>query len=205
MKRLLTLLYMAIIVLSATALQPQRGYRGFIDSDNFLGINPGFLTGDGGESTIYTGFTTSHGYQFNNWLYAGAGAGFVYNLSWNKYSYHHDDGRWVIPVFTEVRMDASWGRFTPYFSAQLGANAGDHGGIYFSPMVGYRFNWGRKSAINFGLGATIYSKKIWYYDPILQPDGGFINGPRVNYHGTFVKFTARLGFEFQLPKVRCCR
>lgn len=189
----------AASTISAMALQPQRGYRAFVDWSNYLDLNLGFLGGDPGSSRVFTGFTTSHGYQFNDWLYVGGGAGMEYNLSWKKYGNNDGESRFIVPVFAEARLDARWNRFTPYFSAQLGANLSDHGGIYFSPMVGYRFNWGRKSAINFGLGATIFGRRYSYHEHINSPDGGIVEGPEVHYQGTLVKFTARLGFEFQLP------
>lgn len=198
-RKILSVVLIALCSTSISALQPLKGYRGFVDSDNFLGINPGFLTGDGGPSTIYTGFTTSHGYQFNPWLYVGGGAGFVYNLSWKTHGYHYDDAQYIIPVFAEARFDAKWRRFTPYFSIQLGANVNDHGGIYCTPVIGYRFNWGRKSAVNLGFGATIFGRRMSYYEHVPHPDGGITEGPLVHYQGTFAKFTVRLGFEFQLP------
>lgn len=128
----------------------------------------------------------------------GGGAGYEYNLNWKKY-HHRDESRYVIPVFAEARLDARWNRFTPFFSVRLGANLAEHGGIYFSPTVGYRFNWGRKSAINFGLGVTLYGKWWSYQDYIESPDGGHVLGPETSYRGTVTKFTVSLGYEFQLP------
>lgn len=198
MKRFLFLIATAIISISASALQPQCGYRGFVDWSNYLDIDLGFLVGEGGETKVFTGFTTSHGYQFNNWLFVGGGAGYEYNLNWKKY-HHRDESRYVIPVFAEARLDARWNRFTPFFSVRLGANLAEHGGIYFSPTVGYRFNWGRKSAINFGLGVTLYGKRWSYQDYIEIPDGGLVLAPETSYRGTVTKFTVSLGYEFQLP------
>lgn len=130
-----------------------RGYRSFIDSSNFLDINIGFIVGSPGDSHVSTGFTTSHGYPFNRWLYVGGGTGFVYNLNWKDpgLGNYNTNSRYVIPIFAEVRFDAKWHRFTPYLSTQIGGNVAERGGIYLSPTVGYRFNWVRKSAINFGL------------------------------------------------------
>lgn len=199
MKRIIFLFTLAICAVTASALQPQRGYRGFVDWNNFLDLNFGFIAGDPGDSKVITGFTTSHGYQFNNWLYVGGGVGFMYNLDWKAYNNSYDE-HYVVPVFVEGRLDAKWGRFTPYFSVQLGANVIDGGGIYFAPMVGYRFNWGRRSAINFGLGATLYGRVYKYQDYVPGPNGGLIEGPIEEYRGwPTTKFTARLGFEFQLP------
>ena len=172
------IVFLVVIVCPLTLLakQPERGYRGFVDWDNLLSISFAFISGDGGESRVITGFTTSHGYQFNNWLFVGGGTGFLYNLNWKKGMVNYGDPRMVIPIFAEGRLDAKWGKFTPYFSVQLGGNIAKHGGVYFSPMVGYRFNWGRKTAINLGLGATLvgHNDSEW----------------------PSTKFTARLGFEF---------
>lgn len=201
MKRLLILITVTICTLHLWALQPERGYRGFIDSSNFLDLNFGFLVGSGGDSYVSTGFTTSHGYQFNNWLYVGGGTGFIYNLNWKdlKATNYNDKSRYVIPLFAEVRFDAKWKRFTPYFSTQIGANVAERGGLYFSPTIGYRFNWGRKSAINFGLGVTVYGNTSSYLEHTCLPDGTHTDTQVKSYTGNVATFTARLGFEFQLP------
>lgn len=199
MKRLFLILTIALSAVGAWGVQPERGYRGFIDWSNFLDIDFSFLNGHGGSTTIYTGFTTSHGYQFNPWLYVGGGAGFEYNTNWKNDRNNDGESRFIVPVFAEARLDGKWGRFTPFFSAQLGANVADHGGIYFSPTIGYRFNWGCKSAINLGLGATVFGHRYTSPEHIVLPEGGIIEGPDQHYHGTAVKFTARLGFEFRLP------
>lgn len=181
------------------AVQPTQGYRGFVDSSNYLDLNFGFLVGDGGSSRIYTGGSSTHGYQFNNWLFVGGGVGFEYNLDWKSDRNNDGEHRYVIPLYAEGRLDAKWGKFTPFFSARIGANLADHGGLYFSPTIGYRFNWGRKSAINLGLGISVIGSRYSYYDHILAPGGGLINGDLIYYQGHAVKFTARLGFEFQIP------
>ena len=100
----------------------------------------------------------------------------MYNLNWKKGMANNGDPRMVIPIFAEGRLDATWGKFTPYFSARLGANVAKHGGVYFSPTVGYRFNWDRKTAINLGAGVTLVGHD--------------------EYEWPSTKFTIRLGFEF---------
>lgn len=201
MKRFIIIILLCFGAASAFARQPERGYRGFIDWSNYLDLNLGFIGGDPGSSRIFTGFTTSHGYQLNSWLYVGGGAGFQINLDWKKY--HNNDGEpcFIVPVFAESRLDARWGRFTPYLSVRLGANLSDHGGIYFSPMVGYRFNWGRKTAVNFGLGITLFGRRMPTYSHIPSPDypDSYIPVESGHYQGHFVKFTASLSLDFQLP------
>lgn len=84
MKKLLLLIAaMAVLPFTASALQPQRGYRGFVDWSNSAKFDMGFLSIEnepGDDTEIFTGISTSHGYQFNNWLYVGGGVGFEYNL-----------------------------------------------------------------------------------------------------------------------------
>ena len=180
------------------ATQPVKGYRGFFDWNNYLKFILDICCGDF-ESEVYTGFTTSHGYQFNNWLYVGGGTGFMCNLEWKKFNYPQYEGtRFVIPVFAEGRLDGKWGKFTPYFSVQLGANLTHHVGAYFSPLIGYRFNWGRKIAINLGLGMTLFQtrRNRQTFLPGEEHDPWANKGPIIHTRPNFVKFTVRIGFEF---------
>lgn len=204
MKKILLLIAaMAVLPFTASALQPQRGYRGFVDWSNSAKFDMGFLSIEnepGDDTEIFTGISTSHGYQFNNWLYVGGGAGFEYNLDWKAYENEYDENAcYIIPIFAEGRLDAKWGRFTPYFSARLGANVANHGGVYFSPTVGYRFNWGRSSAINLSLGMTLFGYRSGYPEHIMQPGGGIDLGPTIHYQAHLVRFSLRLGYEFQIP------
>lgn len=202
MKKLIILLFATILTsVNASALQPQKGYRGFFDANMTVVPNIGFIAGNPGDSEVFLGFTTSHGYQFNRWLYVGGGVGLEHNLNWHDNHHNHaTDTRMLIPIFAEARADAKWGRFTPFLSLRLGANAADHGGIYFSPTVGYRFNWGRRSAINLALGMTLFGRRITYPEYIFAPDGGLVpTGNSYSYTGHFAKVAVRIGFEFQLP------
>ena len=116
MKGVLLCMVISLSSLTAYALQPQRGYRAFVDWNNFLDIDFGFLAGEPCDSKIFTGLTTSHGYQFNNWLYVGGGGGFMYNLGWKSYN-RYSDRRFVIPVFAEARLDAKWYLYTILFAS----------------------------------------------------------------------------------------
>lgn len=200
MKKFFLIILAAIMLpLCSWALQPQKGYRGFVDWSNTATLDMGFMfIGDepGDNTEIFTGISTSHGYQFNPWLYVGGGAGLEYNLDWK--AYETGKIKFIIPVFAEGRLDAKWGKFTPYFSARLGANLAEHAGVYFSPMVGYRFNWGRRSAINLGLGMSLFGYRQKYYEHVFLPEGGIVFGDIAHYQATAVKFSLRLGFEFQL-------
>ena len=79
---------------------------------------------------------------------------------------------------------------------RLGYQFGQGGGIYFSPAVGYRFNWGRKVGINLGLGMTLAAYKREIYDITVVPGEIF----DIKYVGTEHPlkpyFSFRVGFDF---------
>lgn len=196
MKRLYIATAFLLCLITTYAIQPQKGYRGFVESSNYLDLDFSFLSGGSGSSRMFTGLNTTHGYQFNNWLFVGGGVGFEYNLDWKSDRNNDGEPHYVIPLYAEGRLDAKWGKFTPYFSARLGGNLADHGGIYFSPTIGYRINWGRKTAINLGLGASIIGMRNSYHEHIMHPEGGITLGDLIYYQGHEAKFTVRVGFEF---------
>lgn len=184
---------MVLTALSAFPRQPQQGYRGFVEWSNSLRSEKfGNLDFAGNiymyrENVFYTGFTTSHGYQINPMFFVGGGLGMekCRNL-----------GDWIVPVFVHGRADFMFGKYTPFGDIRIGANLADGIGVYFSPAIGYRFNWGRKTGINIGLGLTLAGYKAEHYE-------GTFNGPYdydLHYVGTRhhmrACFSFRLGVDF---------
>ncbi len=188
MKRILLLFAIVTLSLGAFARQPQRGYRGFIEWDNNIRREAGLLEGSR-SNYLYTGLSTSHGYQFNPHFFLGAG---VAVQIYNKYY-----TGWILPIYLQARTDQKFGKFTPFGDMRIGYSLTDGGGIYFSPMIGYRFNWGRKLGINVGVGLTV--KQITYdiFD-IGYDDNGYYNiiatGKKGHYCDTFFAF--KVGFDF---------
>ena len=187
MKRILLLFAIAAVSLGAFALQPQRGYRGFVDWDNSIKRVEDF---SGAYYTEYfTGVSTSHGYQFNPNFFLGAG---ISAQIYNKYY-----TEWILPAFIHIRTDQKFGVFTPFGDMRIGYSLTDGGGIYFSPMVGYRFNWGRKLGINVGLGLTV--KQITYdiHDYGYDENGLliFIDTGKKGHHA-FTYFALKVGIDF---------
>lgn len=194
MKRTILLL-LAIIAFAhvSEARQPKRGYRGFLEwsssvrSDNYGVFN---IHGDlimQRESSFYTGLTTSHGYQINPMFFVGAGLGMERCGKLDN---------WVVPIFLQGRIDLKFGKFTPFGDLRLGANLAEGAGIYFSPSIGYRFNWGRKMGVNIGAGLTLAGYKADHYEgTIIGPDSY-----EIQYVGTKQHlrpyFSFRLGIDF---------
>jgi hypothetical protein len=167
--------------------QPERGYRGFVDWDNLAYISIS-LHETGEESKYYPGISTSHGYQFTPHVYLGASVAADYSLTDKRF--------YCVPVFAHFHNDLKLGRFTPYFDARLGYNFLDGGGVYSSLSAGYRINWGRKTAINIGIGAALRGYKEKDYAEWWTPE----NGAQFAYTGKSARHEIlpqlRIGAEF---------
>ena len=144
----------------------QYGYRGFVEFGYTVG------TGDW-EDTNRIEFATSHGYQFNPYIYAGLGAGV---------NYYHEADLVEVPVFADLRADILDNWITPYVDLKIGYTVYDYTGFYMSPTVGCRFDFGNPVALNFGIGYTM--QKMEFSDRY--------STERKNVGG----FSIKLGIEF---------
>lgn len=194
MKRTIFLLLVIIAFAHVSeARQPKRGYRGFLEwsnsvrSDNFGVIDIHGNISMERQGSFYTGFSTSHGYQINPMFFIGAGLGMERCGKLDN---------WVAPIFIQGRVDLKFDKFTPFGDLRLGANVAEGAGIYISPTIGYRFNWGRKMGINLGAGLTLAGYRADHYE-------GTITGPdsyEIQYVGTkrHIRpyFSFRLGIDF---------
>lgn len=92
------------IIRESTALQ--KGYRGFAEGTLIINIKPTIANRCGFN------ISTIHGYQFNRWLYLGAGVGFEGNI-----------GMMAVPVFADFRSYfLNTRRLKPFVELQLGYN-----------------------------------------------------------------------------------
>lgn len=191
---IVAVLLAASVCQTISARQPHSGYRGFIEWSNDMRsdeYSDWWFTGDPAsthrETNYYSGLTTSHGYQINPIWFVGAGLGLEHCRNINNY---------IAPLFIHGRADLKFGNFTPFADLRLGANMAEGIGIYLSPSVGYRFNWGRKMGINLSLGYTLTGYKVQYYE-------GYYTSPE-DYEFSYVGkrslrrsyFSFRLGFDF---------
>ena len=133
---------------SGNELAP-KGYKGFID----LGYTA--AVGDYGLGRVE--LTTSHGYQFNPYLFVGAGTGF---------QYYHEAETFTMPIFADIRANFMRGPIVPFIGFKAGytfaLSEGAGGlGCYFAPSVGVKYVVSPSVALNFTLG---YSAQIINYD-----------------------------------------
>ena len=192
MKRFSFIFLILIFCLPLFAKQPQKGYRGFLDWSN--SIKNYDLPPLGRVTDYYTGVSTTHGYQINSWVFAGVGI---------DYEYYSDAGLHILAPYFDCRSDMKFGKFTPFADVRIGYNYSDglditaeKGGLYFSPSIGYRFNWGWKIGVNVGVGITLKGRKLDVIEIVPLPDNGWWGnkiGEKTNYQ-TFFSF--RVGFDF---------
>ena len=163
MKAIKQLFFIITIFISsntATANEPQKGYRGFVDTNVDFSFNQ---DGYGDNTvTVYYGISTSHGYQINSHFFLGAGL---------MYERHHPISyNWghSFPLYLHARSDWKLGHFPVYGDVRIGGVfLGDYR-LYFSPTVGYRLNLGNKSNLNFGIGMN-FRGYSWTDEKTLHP------------------------------------
>lgn len=102
----------------------------------------------------------------------------------------------MLPFYVNARTDWKFGKFTPFGDVKLGYNLTGGGGVFFSPSIGYRFNWGRKLGINLGVGYTLKGYKSAVYQVIESPDGYQIIEEIGTRNRNQSYFTVRLGIDF---------
>ena len=193
---------MALATLSVAARQPERGYRGFVDwtnrvyhqTDEFAYADKNYTW----SKTYYIpGISTSHGYQFNPWLFAGAGIDFSLSDIGSEHNHNYSFDNIDFSIFGQIRTDLEFGQFTPFADLRLGWNVCADGTVYFSPSLGYRFNWGRKVGINVGLGYTLDAYRSEKAEIAHTPEGWLIYVPTGEYFNwNQSSFTFRVGFDF---------
>ncbi|MDE7409990.1 MAG: hypothetical protein K2N09_08200 [Muribaculaceae bacterium] len=198
MKRIFIL--SAAIVLTALygfSRQPERGYRGFVEwSNRYHHTNTYWNNIHLNYSEFYTGISTSHGYQFNPWLFVGAGIDYEVNHKDIRHLYFSN---YTLSLFVQGRTDLKFGSFTPFADVRIGynANSSEDGNLYFSPSIGYRFDLGRKVGLNVGIGYTLDRSRYEDYFEATTPEGWQIWVPTGIYHPYNKSyFSFRIGIDF---------
>lgn len=177
---------LASVAIGASARQPQRGYRGFFEWSNDYRRDQVWAYGNR-EGFLYTGASTSHGYQICPEAFVGAGLLVEHCTKFDET---------IVAAFVHGRTDLKFGCFTPFGEIRLGYFGNEGGGIYFSPAIGYRFNWGRKAGINIGAGLTLQGYKYILYDVTVSPDGYLTSASIGEGRGTRAYFSFKIGVDF---------
>ena len=153
----------------ADKLGKNHGYKGFVEFGGAVGVG---VNGDGIIS-----FSTSHGYQFNPYVFLGAGIGFDYHFGW---------GIFFMPIYADVRAYVPYSRVSPIFGVKLGYSPVDGQGLYFNPNLGVNVKLKRSLALDFTVGFN------------LQRSGFFITDfyDYIEYDDNIMGVTFKVGLEF---------
>lgn len=174
MKKLLPLLLCALCAVPSFG-QRLNGprYRGFVDGT--------FIKGNDGIYEDFNmqggGFTTTHGFQFNRYIFVGGGVGYYYvnrdpdpgDLFWcpsteHDYAFKKETYN-VVPVYADFRVHMARSRVSPFFDAKVGASISNDVGFFASPSFGLRVGIKDNLGVNITLGYTVMSGLYQeYYD-----------------------------------------
>lgn len=142
------------------------GYRGFLDF--------GYSFGTSDYKSDRLELSTSHGYQFNPYLFIGGGVGI---------HYHTDADLFFMPIFVHARANFLKNDITPFFDFKIGYSVFDGMGFYLSPAIGCSFNMGEgNNRLFFMLGYSMQKAEIEYY--------------RYTENVNLGAFSLKVGFEF---------
>lgn len=129
-----------------------RGYKGFVET--------GYSLGTGDCSVNRFEISTSHGYQFNPYLFLGAGLGI---------SYYDESNLTAIPVFVDFRTNFIKNKITPIAGIKFGYSSGDLEGFYGCIDLGVRFGMSGKKAMTVKLGYTSQNLEVERYSSFYNP------------------------------------
>lgn len=150
------------------------GYRGMVD----IGGGPGFKTAEGGKDAVIE-FSTTHGYQWNPFLFAGAGINVQYRPT----------GEVVFaPIYADLRVYLSDTKAAPFIDFRAGYSFFDEKGTYISPAVGVDFNLNKNLGLYVNAG---YDMIVWNWKVDLPFGFGYESGTR-----RIDAITFRLGMNF---------
>lgn len=203
-RKILSTVILTLVSATLQAAQPEPGYRGFVDLMADFRKPP--LVGAYRIDTWNLGISTTHGWQINPKFFIGAG------FSALKYS---RESRCILPIYLDGRYDMKFGIFTPFAEVRFGYHWDIDGfekyyyhgyqtsdinkGLFFSPSIGYRFNWGRKVGLNVGIGWSLYRQKglDGYIDEVEQNGYKYWDFiPTGWMHYTISYLNLRVGIDF---------
>lgn len=132
---------------SHSNIEYSKGYKGMVEAGYGIGV------GDWGIDRIV--FTTSHGYQFCPYFFAGIGAGV---------NYYHDADAWGVPIFGNLRgsLPINNSRVSPFIDMKIGYTVTDAEGFFFSPSLGARYAISERSGISLSLGYEMQKLDAYY-------------------------------------------
>lgn len=125
-----------------------KGYKGFVET--------GYIFDLSDCSANRFELSTTHGYQFNNYLFVGGGVGI---------HYYTDTDEGSFPIFASFRANFTNNKITPFADIKSGYTVGDVEGAFATIGFGVRFGLAKKKALNLKLEYAYLEKDSYdsYY------------------------------------------
>lgn len=186
---LLTALLLSILGINAQNIS-KNCYRGYVD----VGYSIGIGDYDFGRYEV----NTSHGYQFNPYLFLGAGMGLHFIPSYKTKGMDipldQRESKVDIPLFANIHCNFLKKKVTPFIDVKGGTYVTNNGGLYINASVGCRFALNEKQAINLSVGYSLEKLEFETFDR-------FISHTSMRYTTVPTKYdteaiAVKLGFEF---------
>lgn len=186
---LFLLMFMSI---TSQAQSLQKGYRGIVDAGYCYYIS------QFAPSTIE--IITSHGYQFNPYIFLGAGVGFDFTgeYNWGDISgrpYNKRDAKVDIPFFFNARANLTKTRISPFVDGRIGAYVNNDNYIYATLALGCRYALNETVGISFKAGYEIRKVTV---DQLNTSTGNKYNNYKITYYYTSRENVNVDGFVFKV-------
>ncbi len=164
-----------IFILSAVCAYSQitKGYRGFVDL-NGEALFQKKHSNDRDIVYSLSGFSTTHGYQFNRHFFLGAGLG----MDFITYNFQSASFAIDFPLFVSGRTDWTIGKVPLFADLRLGTfvktiRGYNNDKLFINPSIGYHCSWGRKVSLNIGAGLSMhwlndYNNNVWKLMPSVK-------------------------------------
>lgn len=165
-------------------------YRGFVDAGYTIGVGDY----DFGRFEI----STSHGYQFNPYVFLGVGAAIhfmpEYNTKGMDIALDSRDSKTDIPVFANAKFNFSKAKVAPFIDGKVGYYVTNNGGLYYNVSAGCRIAINNKQAVNVSVGYSSEELEFESFKTFVSSKNlDYIRSPRkLTTEGVSIK----LGFEF---------
>lgn len=147
-----------VIIFSSVCAYSQitKGYRGFVDLNGEALFQKKYSND---RDIVYSlsGFSTTHGYQFNGHFFVGAGLGIdfiTYNFQSSSFAIDYS-------IFVSGRTDWTIGKVPLFADLRLGTfvktiRGYNNDKLFINPSIGYHCSWGRKVSLNIGAGLSMH-------------------------------------------------
>lgn len=191
MKKIILLLAVVIAAFTTYAQEQSKGYRGFAE----VGYGIGVGDYDFGRFSI----ETSHGYQFNHYIFLGAGLGFQFSSKYEtkgmEYALDKRDSKVDIPIFANLHFNFLKKKFSPFVDLKGGAYVNNGGGAYVNASAGLRIATTARQAVNISVGYAFQQLEFETFGHFTNP-GHNMNYTRDPRRLDTEAVTIKVGYEF---------